>query len=61
MIANSKQVLKAQEILKGNPSINWDGIFGFYSNGTVVMDISWNWEKDKLYKINIDRNGNIEI
>ena len=55
-----QQYKTANELLSTNPSMIWDGVFGLYSNGDVVMTIWWNFdgtkEKFKL-TINPDVSG----
>lgn len=53
------QNIAANKIVKSNPSLIWDGIFGYYSNGRVVMNVYWSFDESKnVYQVVLDRDGN---
>jgi len=47
MIATKEQNRAVQEILNNNPSMRWDGKFGHYSSGQVVITIHWDFDETK--------------
>ena len=55
-----KQVEAVYRILDKNPSLTWDGQFGFYSCGWVVITVYWDFAPDEALKITIDEKG-IEV
>ena len=57
---NEKQTKAILKEMKNNPSLLWDGEYGFYSNGNVVIDVCWNFDFcQTIYKIQFDINGKI--
>lgn len=49
-----------QELIQDDPSLQKLGI-GYYSNGTIVMEVYWSFDEKKTrYNIEINRNGIIE-
>ena len=58
MKTNLEQYQAAQSILRKNPSMRWDGKFGYYSNGHAIMDIYWIFDEPKeMFKITLNING----
>lgn len=48
----------AQQIINDNPSMRWNGKFGYYSNGQVVMTIYWDFDETKEdFKIKLNPDG----
>ena len=53
--AQTKAILKE---MQNNPSLLWDGEYGFYSSGVVIIDVSWDFDKTQtIYKVKFDLNG----
>jgi len=58
MSTSKEQIRAAQEIINNNQSMRWDGKFGHYSNGQVVMTVHWDFDKTKEeFKITLNRDG----
>jgi len=58
MTATEEQCRASQQILQNNPSMRWDCIFGFYSNGQAVMTIHWDFDETKEeFKITLNKDG----
>tara|TARA_R110000851_G_C12805672_1_gene537933 strand:+ start:151 stop:339 length:189 start_codon:yes stop_codon:yes gene_type:complete len=58
MTATKAQYRSANDILEKNPSMQWDGKFGFYSNGQCVMTIWWDFDETKeKFKLTINPDG----
>lgn len=58
MTATKEEIRAAQEIINNNPSMRWDGKFGHYSNGQVVMTIHWDFDETKEeFKITLNNDG----
>jgi hypothetical protein len=47
----------ANKLTNNNTSLKWNGIYGFYSNGDVVINVYWNFDKETTYNITIKSNG----
>lgn len=57
-MTTKEQNIACQEIINNNPSMRWDGKFGHYSNGQVVMTIHWDFDKTKEeFKIKLNTDG----
>lgn len=60
MRATEKQNISAQNIINTNPSLRWDGKFSHYSNGQVLMNVYWDFDKTKTnHKIVLNIDGTI--
>jgi hypothetical protein len=58
MTPTKKQYIASNDILEKNPSLIWDGSFGFYSNGQCVMTVWWDFDKTKQeFKLTINPDG----
>lgn len=54
------QIKAVLSTLQVNPSLCWDGGYGFYSNGVVIITVYWESDpKQTEYKIKFDVNGKL--
>ena len=60
MQATKEQVQAIQRTLFMNPSMKWDGTMGFYSNGIVIIDVTW-YNEEEIYKIKFHPNGELVV
>ena len=50
-----------QNTLTNDPSMKWDGKIGYYSNGTISITITWDFdETNEEFSFNILPNGTRE-
>jgi len=61
MAPTREQIEAVQRTLTNNPSMVWNGKFGFYSNGQIIIDIWWSFDEPKeIFKITYNKDGSID-
>lgn len=60
MKPTKEQNTAVQSLLQNNPSMCWDGTFGYYSTGQVSIHIYWSFDKtQEMFPITFNIDGTI--